>query len=260
MPTRSRSYRLGESVVRTFTPAAFRLDPAGAEHLPADGGCLVVTNHLSRADPFVVGRFLLDQGRLPRFMAKDSLFELPVVGSVLTNAGQIPVARESATASAALGPARDALLAGECVVIYPEGTLTRDPALWPMRGKLGAARLALATGCPVIPVASWGSQWLMPAQARLPRLGRRPLISLRVGPPVDLGPYLPQEGAAPDVRGLIEATRAIMADVTGLLAVIRDEAPPRQVWNPSAHGQPVIGDDRTRRRTSRRGGRRGRRR
>ncbi|GAA4952343.1 hypothetical protein GCM10023238_18410 [Streptomyces heliomycini] len=82
--------------------------------------------------------------------------------------GQIPVYRESTDALSAFRPAIDAVERGECVAFYPEGTLTRDPDGWPMTGKTGAARVALQTKCPVIPVAQWGANELLPPYARSP--------------------------------------------------------------------------------------------
>lgn len=242
MTTKTLSYRIGESVVHAIVPATMRLSVAGEQHVPATGPCIVVANHVSHADPLAVAQFLTKVGRVPRFLTKDAVFEVPVVGAVLTRAGQIPVIRESTDAINALAAADRALQRGECIVIYPEGTLTRDPAMWPMRGKLGAARLALHHRCPVIPVAQWGAQDLLPPYTRVPRLPgmRRPTVRLLVGPPVDLEPFRPAEGV-PTVRDLVRATQAITRDITGLLAQLRDEPPPASVWNPKAHGQAPTG-------------------
>ena len=86
---------------------------------------------------------------------------LPVLGRILRACGQIPVQRQSAKSADALLAAVEAVHQGRAVVIYPEGTITRDPDLWPMKGKTGAARIALRTGCPVIPIGQWGAQELM---------------------------------------------------------------------------------------------------
>ena len=150
-----------------FTVAASILKPTlltttsrtwiDGEKIPATGGCIVVLNHISHADPLLSAHFVYDHGRLPRYLAKSGLFRNRYLGGLLTSAGQIPVERLTASAVGAYDAGVAALEAGECVVVYPEGTLTRDPDLWPMRGKSGAARLALATGVPVIPVGQWGA-------------------------------------------------------------------------------------------------------
>ena len=122
-----------------------RRDWDGGERLPASGGVIVVANHISNADPLALGQFLAYSGRWPRFLAKSSLFGVPGLGRLLRGAGQIPVERASSHAGDALTAAWAALEAGQAVVVYPEGTITYDPDLWPMRGRTGAARLALAT-------------------------------------------------------------------------------------------------------------------
>ena len=101
-------------------------------------------------------------------------------------AGQIPVERLSRNAVGAYDAAVAAVRDGECVVVYPEGTITRDPDLWPMVGKSGAARIALETGCPVIPVGQWGAQELLAPYAKKPNLFPRKRITMKVGDPVDL--------------------------------------------------------------------------
>ena len=144
--------------------------------------------HLVRSTRSPSAHFLFDNGHPPRFLAKESLFRAPVVGRIVRGAEQIPVYRESAGAAMArCAAAVAAVEAGECVAIYPEGTLTRDPDLWPMRGKTGAARVALATGCPVIPVAQWGAQEILAPYKQLaaPAAARTTSQSC-AGPPVDL--------------------------------------------------------------------------
>jgi 1-acyl-sn-glycerol-3-phosphate acyltransferase len=116
-----------------------------------------------------------------------------------------------------------ALAAGECLVIYPEGTATRDPAGWPMVAKTGVARLALVTGVPVIPVANWGAQDILPYGSTRPHPVPRKLVHMLAGPPVDLSAFAGKPLTAPTLR---EATAVIMADITGLLAEIRGEQPP----------------------------------
>ena len=136
-----------------------------------------------------------------------------------------------------------ALDAGECVVIYPEGSLTRDPDLWPMRGKTGAARLALQSGAPVIPVAQWGPQDLLPRYSRRPRLSRhRVRMQVRFGPPVDLDDLRaqPAKGAA-----VTAATDRIMQAITTELETVRGERAPAERFDPKAHGMSVTGDYRS---------------
>src|SRR4029078_11371165 len=102
-------------------------------------------------DPLTAAHIVYDHGRMPRYLAKSGLFKNPALGYFLRAAGQIPVERLTKHAKGAFHAAVAAVEAGECVVVYPEGTLTRDPDLWPMVGQSGAGRVALAPRWPVSP-------------------------------------------------------------------------------------------------------------
>lgn len=211
-----------------------RRDWVGGEQLPATGGVIVVANHISNADPLALGQFLAYAGRWPRFLAKSSLFGVPVMGRVLRGAGQIPVERGGSHAGDALTAARAALEAGQAVVVYPEGTITFDPELWPMRGRTGAARLALATGCPVVPVGQWGAEeFLRGRTLGLPHLWARPTLRMLVGPPVPLDDL---RGRPVDAAVLHEATERIMAALTALVEQLRSAPAPTVRFDPRASG------------------------
>jgi len=94
--------------------------------LPATGGCVVVSNHISHLDPFTFAHFVYDHGRLPRYLAKNDVFNVPIGGRLVKKAGQIPVYRLTSDAATAFSAAVDAVNKGECVVVYPEGTISRD--------------------------------------------------------------------------------------------------------------------------------------
>lgn len=209
------------------------------EKLPAEGGCIVVGNHISHVDPFTFAHFVYDHGRLPRYLAKREVFEIPVAGRIVRNAGQIPVYRLTSDASDAFRAAVDAVKAGECVVVYPEGTISRDPDLWPMTGKTGAARIALSTGAPVIPIAQWGANHILAPYAKRPKLFPRRLVTMKVGDPVPLDD-LRGRPATPEV--LREATARIMDALTVLLADIRQETPPEQRFDSRTKGVREIGN------------------
>jgi 1-acyl-sn-glycerol-3-phosphate acyltransferase len=234
----SPSYRLVVRLVRPVLRATTRRDWRGAQHLPADG-FVAVSNHLSYSDPFTLAHFLVDHGIPPRFLAKEAVFELPVAGRIVRGAGQIPVRRGSVDAARALQAAVDAVRAGECVAVYTDGTLTRDPGLWPMTGKTGAARIALSTGAPVIPIAQWGAQELLEPYGKRPHLLRRPTVHVWAGPPVDLSPW---QDRPLDAGTLNEATAAIVGAVTGLLEQIRGERAPARVPPLRRHDGPLTGD------------------
>jgi 1-acyl-sn-glycerol-3-phosphate acyltransferase len=234
----SASYRLAVRLLRPPLTAMTRRDWRGAENLPTDSGFVACSNHLSYTDPLTLAHFLVDHGWPPRFLAKQAVFEVPVIGRIVTGAGQIPVRRASVEAGLSLEAAVAAVRAGECVVVYPEGTLTRDPALWPMTGKTGAARIALTTGAPVVPIAQWGPQELLEPYGKRLHVLRRPLVHVWAGPPVDLSPW---QGRPLDGVVLGEATEAILAAITGLLEEIRGEHAPAERWNPKQHDLPLTG-------------------
>jgi 1-acyl-sn-glycerol-3-phosphate acyltransferase len=215
-------YRLAVVIILPLMTLLFRRGFSGTEHLPRTGGCIVAVNHISYADPFAVALFLHTNGRRPRFMAKHSVFSIPVLGRIVRGARQIPVYRGSADAAKALSAAVAAVNAGECVVVYPEGTVTKDPDLWPMAAKTGVARIALQTGAPVIPVGQWGAQKFL-GRDKKPRPFPRKRLYLRAGPPVDLSAWA---GAEPTAEVLRAVTAKVMNDVTALVGELRGEAPP----------------------------------
>ncbi len=209
-----------------------RRDWRGLEHVPAAGGVIVAANHISTADPLTLCDYVLHGARrIPRFLAKDSLFAGGgYVARTMRGAGQIPVRRDTDDASLALSHAVAALARGECVVLYPEGTVTCDPSSWPMVARTGVARLALLSGAPVVPVAQWGPHELF-ASVRRPGLRVRPRTRARVvaGPPVDLTRYQGSELTGEVLRA---ATDDIMRAITCLVEELRGEPAPTQAHDP----------------------------
>jgi 1-acyl-sn-glycerol-3-phosphate acyltransferase len=195
----------------------------GRENVPREGGVIFAANHLSYADWAPDALFFCSCGRYPVFLVKASAFEATGIGTVLRKTGQLPVHRGRADAALVLRQAAKRLAEGAAVVIYPEGTVTRDPGMWPMTAKTGVARLALATGVPVIPVARWGTQYILPYGARKPRLFPRTTVRTAAGRPVDLSRWAGQHNSAKALRA---ATEAIMAEVTTLVGQLRDQIPP----------------------------------
>jgi 1-acyl-sn-glycerol-3-phosphate acyltransferase len=191
---------------------------SGTENLPSQGGFVIAANHVSHVDPVMLAHFLYDNGVPPRYLAKAAILDLPVVGKILRATGQIPVYRGTTTATDAFAAAKQAVLDGEGVIFYPEGTITRDPDEWPMSGKTGAARVALATGKPVVPIAQWGPNMLLEPYGRLHLLPRK-TVQIAAGPPVDLDDLRAQDVSA---AILATATDRIMDAVTEQLAKIRD--------------------------------------
>lgn len=231
-------YRFAICVLRPFMLLLTRHDWRGAEQLRADvrpdgsqQGIVVCPNHISWFDPLQTAHFLYDNGRPPRYLGKEAVFRVPLVGRIIRGAGQIPVYRDTVDAARSVRDAIDAVERGECVVVYPEGTITRDPGMWPMTGKTGAARIALATGAPLVPLGIWGAQEVMPPYRRTLRLLPRKTLQVVAGPPVDLDDL---RGRAPDAETLRVATERLMAAITALVEELRGETAPvtRFVWRP----------------------------
>lgn len=220
-------------VSRVFGPLLTRRHFAGGEHVPAEGGVLVVANHISNYDVLTLGEFLIASGRWPRFLGKAEIWKVPGLGWLARQAKQIPVERHTTRAKDSLRHARTALEEGGLVGIYPEGTITKDPAGWPMLARQGAARLALTTGVPVIPVGQRGAEHVLGGHElefrRLFSLRRRD-VYVTAGPPVDLSDLPVSEDPAPEHVEI--ATDRILAAVTGLYAQLRGEPAPELVWNP----------------------------
>ncbi len=212
---------------------------AGKENIPKTGGIILAPNHLSYADWGTIALFSDSYAhRYPVFMIKSPVFGVKFIGALLYKVGQLPVYRGRGDAGLVLKQAEKALAAGACVIVYPEGTASRDPDLWPMVGKTGAARLALTTGAPVIPIAHWGAQEFLPYGSKKPHLFPRKTVRMAAGPPVDLSAYAGQRLGASTLRA---ATADIMADITGLLAKIRHATPPAVPWDPDAGARVPIG-------------------
>jgi 1-acyl-sn-glycerol-3-phosphate acyltransferase len=235
--TYSRGWRLFTVIIlRPLLRLLIRHQWQGKENFPKTGGVILAPNHLSYADWPTVALFTNNYGhRYPVFMIKSAVFEVKLIGPLMYKVGQLPVYRGRGDAGLVLKQAEQALKAGACVIVYPEGTASRDPDLWPMVGKTGAARLALTTGAPVIPVAHWGAQEILPYGTKRPHLFPRKTVRMAAGPPVDLSAFEGQRLSASTLR---EATAAIMADITALLAKIRLQTPPAVPWDPAVGGRP----------------------
>jgi 1-acyl-sn-glycerol-3-phosphate acyltransferase len=221
--------RVTALVVKPSMLALTRPDWTGIENIPAEGGVIIVANHVSHFDPLAVSHILYEAGRWPSFLAKSSLFGIPVFGRYLTAVGQIPVYRGTADAAKSLDAAVEALRRGDSLIMYPEGTTTREPDLWPMRGKTGIARLWLRTGAPIVPLVMWGPQRIFDPRTSKLRVRPRTPVAVKVGPPLDLSRWA---GAEPTAKNLAELTDHIMVQVRDILATLREGTPPPlYVWS-----------------------------
>lgn len=218
-----------------FYPLAWlaKVRAKGDENIRRTGGVLLVMNHISHIDPPVDAVFVHRHGRVPRFLAKDSLFRMPVFKYMIRGAGSIPVYRATANAGDSLVAATEALKNGKLVVIYPEGTITRDPDGWPMRARTGVARLAmdcLDMGLPVITAARWGTRDILNGYTRKFRPFPRKTVQIDVSDPVDLSEF---KGREVDNELLRELTDFLMTRVRDQLAGLRGEPAPTEFYSPA---------------------------
>lgn len=216
--------RLCVAILYPLDGLLFRIRWHHLERTPPVGGVIIAMNHISHIDTVLMARLVWQSGRIPRFMIKGSVFEKPVIGQIMRGAKQIPVARGTTDAAQALHAAVEALDAGEAVIIYPEGTITQDPAQWPMQAKTGVARLImLAPDAPVVPVGQWG------AQQQEGGMLRRRTCQASVGEPLDMSKYRDAEVTLSTLR---EITDTVMAAIRDQVAELRGETPPTEFFRP----------------------------
>jgi 1-acyl-sn-glycerol-3-phosphate acyltransferase len=219
----NRAFTVCARIVIPILDSISKRDWQGAENIPKSGPAIIASNHISYADVLFLSQFLFINGRAPRYIGKKSLFDIPLIGRILYAAEQIPVERESGDASNALDHAIASLKVGHLIGVYPEGTLTRDGNLWPMVAKTGLVRLAIITQTPVIPVAAWGPQKILPPYSKKPHLWPRTKITIRAGEAIDLSAWY---GKFDDQDALVEATAHVMKTLTAMLEEIRGEKAP----------------------------------
>ena len=202
--------------------------------LPREGPFILAPNHYSEIDPIVMGVVVWKLRRTPRFLAKASLFRVPVLSWLLRFTGQIPVEREAgAKLGEPLHAAASLAKRGQGVIVYPEGTLTNDTEFWPMEGKTGAIRMALEQGIPLYPAAHWGTHNWMRYYQRKIKVFPRTEIDVIVGERLDLSAY---EGKPLTRELLAEATGLLMTTVAQLVGELRGESPPAKLWNRRDNG------------------------
>jgi 1-acyl-sn-glycerol-3-phosphate acyltransferase len=221
-PRKAKTLIALELILRPILAAITKRDYRGIEKLPKSGGYVIAANHNSHVDPLLLARFVLDAGLIPRYLAKESLFEHWFMKRLVIPCDQIPVGRYGDRAKDALEPTENAIRDGKQVIIYPEGTITRDPSAWPMTGRTGAVRVALATGVPLIPVCQSGAQDVLWPYTLKFRLFPRKRYTVVVGDPMDLSMY---EGKPITEEILHEATDRLMDILTDMMAEIRGERP-----------------------------------
>ncbi len=226
-------------VIAPILRLMFTIKTTGKENLP-QGGYILVGNHLSYLDPFSFAYSVyIHMKRVPHYLAKESIFRIPIIGKILPKVGQIPVYRGGKSNEEPLRAAKEFLKAGQVVVIFPEGTLTRDPDQWPMRGKAGAIRLAVELGLPIVPCGQWGVEKVLGNYSKKFRPNPFHVVRVKIGKPM----FFPElEGKTPTAQELADATDKVMREISAIVGELRGETPPAQLWDPTKVGQSEIGN------------------
>ena len=235
----NRAFKFWTKVLIPIMNLIVRHEWRGQENIPKSGPVIVASNHVSYLDVLVLTHYLWRAGRAPRYLGKEGVFKVPVVGRVLLAAGQVPVKRESADARKALHHAIELLKAGHCIGGYPEGTLTRDPNGWPMIAKTGFARLAIVTQTPIVPIAQWGIHEVMPTYEITFKIFPRKTTRLVAGKPLDFSRWYGRED---DPEALREATAYLMDALTTMVEELRGEKRPAEVFDPHNSDLPRTGN------------------
>ena len=209
--------RLCVIVLYPLDSLLFKLRWHHLDRMPAKGGVLVAVNHISQADTATMARMIWQSGRIPRFLIKSGVFEWRVIGKVMSGAGQLPVYRASEQAADSLRAATAALDDGQCVIIYPEGTITRNADYTPMTAKTGVARLALACpDVPVVPIGQWGAQRTLSRGGKFKPFPRQ-RHEASVGEPIDLTEFRGQPASGEVLRAVTDRIMAAVAEQVELV-------------------------------------------
>jgi 1-acyl-sn-glycerol-3-phosphate acyltransferase len=203
------AYWILKIVLTPILYVAYRIRVEGHEHLPREGPVILAANHRSFLDSIFIPLLV---SRRVTFVAKAEYFDDPRTAWFFRAVGQIPIRREGGSASeGALAAATDVLRRGGVFGIYPEGTRTRDGYLH--RGKTGVARLAVATGAPIVPVGLVGTDECQPTDAKLPRFGKT--VTIRFGPPITADRYAGREDERLVLRQITDEVMFEIGELSG---------------------------------------------
>ena len=198
-------YTIIERILRPILMLVYRVEITGRENVPPTGPCVLAANHVSVMDGFFLA---ISTTRQVRFMAKEELYRVPVVSQILRAAGAFPVNR-GGDAGRAVASGVELLASGAVVGVFPEGTSLPDRKAGYRRG---AARLALATAAPLIPVALVGTEFTLEPRTHRIRL---PRVRIVIGEPIQVERREPTEEAATKLTVRLQAAIAALRARTG---------------------------------------------
>ena len=241
VPKRERNalFVIIAAIVAPLLRLMFRIRTQGVENLPK-GGYILVANHVNYLDPLAFAYSVyIHMKRTPHYLAKEPLFRIPIIGALLPKVGQIPVYRGGKSNDQPLRAAVEFLKAGQVVVVFPEGTLTRDPNQWPMRGKSGAIRLAIELGLPIVPAGHWGIEKILGTYTKKFRPNPFHTVDVKIGKPM-LFPQLQKQGVTS--QEINQATDQVMKEIAKIVGELRGETPPEVLWDPAKNSQSETGN------------------
>jgi 1-acyl-sn-glycerol-3-phosphate acyltransferase len=179
--------------------------------IPREGPVILAANHISNADPVLVGAWLTPRlGRRIHWLGKKEMFDWPIVGFVARNGGIVPVDRGAADVDAFRMASR-VLEAGEVLMVFPEGTRSPTAELQPPKD--GLAMLALRSGATIVPIGISNTDRFWPKGRPIPRPGGH--VTMRVGEPFKIADLLPPELDRKSAKRL--ATTLVMRRIAALL-------------------------------------------
>ncbi len=232
--------RVVGGILRPLVRLMYRIEVTGVENLPKTGGYVLAANHVTTLDALAVAYMMFYKlRRAPHFLAKEGLFRTPIVGPVLLSCGQIPVFRGGRNNQDPMEAAYKVLRAGHCIGIFPEGTLTREPDQWPMRGRTGTVRLALETGVPIIPLGQWGTEAIVDTYSSKIKPKPWHTVKMVIGKPIEFDQYM---GKKVSTEEMTVMTENLMTEITTLVEGIRGKKAPAKRYYPSDHGLPDHGN------------------
>lgn len=231
------AYWLIKAIVKPTMLALYRIKVEGLENVPRKGAAIIAANHLSFLDSFFIP--LVIKRRKMTYLAKADYFKSWKTKWFFSSVGQISCERQGGSKSQqSLEIALDVLKGGHLLGIYPEGTRSPDGYLY--RGRTGVARLALASGAPVIPCGLVGTEEVMPKDAKLPKLRGRVKVTVRFGKPLDFSRFAGQEQ---DRFALRSVTDEIVYEIMQLSGQqYRDEYASKKATEPLPESLRVVDD------------------
>ncbi|MEX2204154.1 MAG: lysophospholipid acyltransferase family protein [Actinomycetota bacterium] len=208
-------WRFGAAVLSALSPMLFRARVTGVEHVPMEGPTIVASNHVSVLDGIALAVVIArHRRRMTRFLTAAEFFRKPLYAWALRLYRQIPIRRGEGDEGAldeAVRTVREGALAG----IFPEGKVNPSPEGPLQRGRSGVARIALATGAPVVPVGIWGTQ------GRWPRTGIRWQRPFRTTVALEFGPPITGEGDPDSPQDTQRLTERVMERIAERVAGAR---------------------------------------